>query len=1205
MANELQNTLNEILEDKNTNLKPENLKQGVTCLGVEGTMNEGIDTSDATATARDIAMNKIAYISRGKVTGTGFLGKNIYGALDYTSKTYTVQKISSTGNTSSPYYPETYIFGKLTLRYSYDTNIYIYYDGEFIGEYTCKFTGRKQKYLGVVYYDDEQYIFIVNNEQIYTTNYEAISVNYITKTITDLGQISTIDETSSFKTTGKECCLGSSNYLYRYQKDTNTFKKYNKFPSSVMFFTGNNFAIFKGSTSGSGDGYVSKFIYDGLSDTYTITSTRRNDVDGVNFYGNKIFIKGNVYTLNADLSVGELLAENVYTVNQSNSVYFLWINEKYAIYNSVLYYWDDTNNTFTKYIPMYYATLGGYSVLNYVDITQYTFTNSEEIIGVNINGRDFYFNQGQIDGTSDEVLFGKTVYTSGADVMLGTMPNNGDVTIEPTIEQQTKSSGYYNSLQVNPVTSSIDANIKAENIKKDISILGVTGTLEGGTDTSDATATVKDILAGKTAYVDGEKLEGTMANNGDLIITPNTDEQDHSAGYYNSIQVRPVTSSVDTNIKAENIKSGISILGVSGSLVELNGHELEVTPATVQKVIEPEENYNAITRVTVEAVTSSIDSNIKPENIKKDVSILGVTGSLEASGGSDVTPVYQTTEYTVKDISVDLNEEVDSVSTYEDYVVVHTTLNKLKVYNKSNLTQPLMSLGDVSLPNQQFMYVFDKVDNKLYISFGDDGTAEQGYWIADLTSNNITKGTYTNKLGGTQNIDVHIDRLNHLVHYRNGRNNTWFYMYSYDAIQGFTQLVREYSHFGPYLGNNVYEGNKNIIIINNNGSYSDHEVVPSNLNYAVCGLNYLRTKVFVYSSDNNICYVYSLNDDYSLNELLNTIELSFGFTDGRPMFECLNSNYYYLSYNGNNYILKFDEDINQFSIVVTNERLYVRNSLPIIQYNNQYIDFQQGDTEIGILYNGNQYLTRDKYTGYTNSALLTGNTMYDIAHQIVAGTMPNNGDVTIAPTTSEQVKEQGYYNSLKVSAVTSAIDSNIIPENIKSGVSVLGVEGTLEEGIDTSDANATASDIAIDKTAYVNGEKITGTLPLFPNTRTFTVSNAGVTNNTEDSTLDLTTINTTKQILDSNVSMNFNADYSDVATAIGLTADKIKVGETILGVTGTYNGEVLLGNQVPTSTPDKLTYAVVVDDTGSYLGTYKYDPSSESGGTWEKLVETV
>lgn len=223
--------------------------------------------------------------------------------------------------------------------------------------------------------------------------------------------------------------------------------------------------------------------------------------------------------------------------------------------------------------------------------------------------------------------------------------------------------------------------------------------------------------------------------------------------------------------------------------------------------------------------------------------------------------------------------------------------------------------------------------------------------------------------------------------------------------------------------------------------------------------------------------------------------------------------------------------------------------------NSNYLDFVESEVSVGFSYENNRYYYNNNYSVASNDKVLSGYTVLNQAGQQLTGSMPNNGDVTIAPTTSEQVKEKGYYNSLKVSAVTSAIDSNIIPENIKSGVSVLGVEGTLEEGIDTSDATATASDIAIDKTAYINGEKITGTLPLFPNTRTFTVSNAGVTNNTEDSTLDLTTINTTKQILDSNVSMNFNADYSDVATAIGLTADKIKAGETILGITGTYTGE--------------------------------------------------
>ena len=63
-------------------------------------------------------------------------------------------------------------------------------------------------------------------------------------------------------------------------------------------------------------------------------------------------------------------------------------------------------------------------------------------------------------------------------------------------------------------------------------------------------------------------------------------------------------------------------------------------------------------------------------------------------------------------------------------------------------------------------------------------------------------------------------------------------------------------------------------------------------------------------------------------------------------------------------------------------------------------------------------------------------------------------DKTVTPSTTEQTVncDSGYVGirSVTVNPVTSAIDSNIIPTNIKKGVSILGVEGTLETGTSTN-----------------------------------------------------------------------------------------------------------------------------------------------------------
>lgn len=195
--------------------------------------------------------------------------------------------------------------------------------------------------------------------------------------------------------------------------------------------------------------------------------------------------------------------------------------------------------------------------------------------------------------------------------------NETTLEVNPTTSAQTltPTSPYtgFNEVSVNAVTAAIDNNITSENIKSGVSILGVSGSVVESNETS-------------------------------LNITPSTSAQSitPSSPYtgYDEINVSAVDSSIDANIIPANIVNGVEILGVTGSADILNGSTATVTPTTSQQIIEPASPSNGLTSVTVNAVTSAIDNNIIPGNIKSGVSILGVNGSVTEANETtlNITP---------------------------------------------------------------------------------------------------------------------------------------------------------------------------------------------------------------------------------------------------------------------------------------------------------------------------------------------------------------------------------------------------------------------------------------------------------------------------------------------------------------------------------------------------------------------------------------
>ena len=133
------------------------------------------------------------------------------------------------------------------------------------------------------------------------------------------------------------------------------------------------------------------------------------------------------------------------------------------------------------------------------------------------------------------------------------------------------------------------------------------GTCTFDSDTSDDTAAIAEVLIGKTFHARGVQGTGTMPNNGAVagIIATKDEIYTVPLGYHDGSGTVQISDIEKAKLIADNIREGITILGVSGTMSgseDMTPQAKTVTPTSLQQIVSPDDGYNCLSQVTINPI---------------------------------------------------------------------------------------------------------------------------------------------------------------------------------------------------------------------------------------------------------------------------------------------------------------------------------------------------------------------------------------------------------------------------------------------------------------------------------------------------------------------------------------------------------------------------------------------------------------------------